>query len=220
MDQKIKKDKKDPNLRRAIFSNISGNVKFKHNTFEEEYDDTTVNAICELIATGVPIDIAAKRLKLSLDEINRQRRAGKLYVEKGIDAPHHSIDMYLKVEEAKAAYFEALIRCVAQKAPTDWKAAITVLERRDPTNWGRNNFKTNLKLEGSQAKQYTQIIDAMNNNEISALEAAQLTDILMRGTKILELEDIKQQIATLKEMIEGTTKVSKDDIAEKAVNGG
>lgn len=205
--------------RRGVFSNATGQALGARHYNKTEYDDKTVNDICELIAMGVPMDVAAKRLGISLGILKSKRSEGRDYMEKDLPASRDCVELYVKTEKAKGAYFESLIRCVAQKAPTDWKAAITVLERRDPTNWGRNNFKTSLKLEGSQAKQYTQIIDAMNNNEISALEAAQLTDILMRGTKILELEDIKQQIATLKEMIEGTTKVSKDEVSRKASNG-
>lgn len=71
------------------------------------------------------------------------------------DPPHHPIlrKFYLAMERAFAHYNSQMVGMVSAAAksgqPNTWQAAMTMLERRDPANWGRRDT-SKIKIEADQ----------------------------------------------------------------------
>lgn len=71
------------------------------------------------------------------------------------DPPHHPIlrKFYMVVERAHAHYNSRMVGLVTDAAssgaPNTWQAAMTMLERRDPANWGKKVI-SNVKIEADQ----------------------------------------------------------------------
>lgn len=93
--------------------------------------DEVANAICESIRRGNYAQVAARAAGISPPTYyswlsrGEQAKSGK-YVE-FLDA----------IKEAEAEAEHRAVKVVADAMPSDWKAAMTYLERRYPDRWGR-----------------------------------------------------------------------------------
>lgn len=85
------------------------------------------------------------------------------------DPPHHEIlgKFYRVVERAWAHYNSQMVHQVTNAAtsgqPNTWQAAMTMLERRDPANWGRRDT-SRVKIEAeTPLVQLNQVVLADEN---------------------------------------------------------
>lgn len=99
--------------------------------------------IVELIAEGVPKGVAIKcsRISDATFYIWRQRgEKARQALEKGEEVPEIELEFLEFLEETEWADAEAerlALSHVKHAFSSDWKSAMTFLERRHPSRWGR-----------------------------------------------------------------------------------
>jgi hypothetical protein len=84
-----------------------------------------VDAICELIAKGVPARWAAIQCGISQGTFFEWQAANPEFAE--------------RIKQARAAKVKKLVGRIWDDAQTSWVAAMTLLERTEPEDFGRTN---------------------------------------------------------------------------------
>lgn len=98
-----------------------------------------LNALVGAARKGVSIRAAARLTGISPRTLHRWREVGANDVENGIETSYGRL--YTEMGRAEAEVEAEMIACIREAAtvPQNWAAAMTFLERRDPTNYGRRD---------------------------------------------------------------------------------
>ncbi len=110
-------------------------------------DGATVNRILTLLKVGNTNEIAAEAAgitKATFYNWMKRGRKAKLALEEDedINVPDSElvyVDFFDSVKKAKAEAIASAVVNVRTAMPTNWQAAMTFLERRDPDHWGRRD---------------------------------------------------------------------------------
>lgn len=146
-------------------------VRMAENEPNDALTPMRITAMEALVKLGVPIPTAAASLKCGR-VVGRWARKARSDSERGIppgfgdgQSPHV---LWLETMDAARAYSEAsLVSAIAMAAPSDWKAAAYILERRYTKRW---NLTSKLEISAEAGKKL----------EISSYSTAKLLD-LARG---------------------------------------
>jgi L-lactate utilization protein LutC len=89
---------------------------------------------------------------------------------------------------------------VVKAAPDHWQAAMTILERRDPTHWGSNNYKTEIKMDPkvSYNERFETILKEAAEGNICLGEANQLANLIVSQAKCEEISSFRKELEELK----------------------
>lgn len=111
------------------------------------------------------------------------------------------VELTKRMNKARSDFYKSMVKCVVNKAPEEWVASMTVLERRDPRNWGRNNYKYEYDLKGSVDEQFSKIAEGLKENNLSLNEAEVLLRLIATKSKIDEVENLKKELEELKTLV-------------------
>ena len=160
-----------------------------------------IENICAHIREGAPYGQAALLSGIGSDLMDRWRREGRRDAANNVDSLYRQLCEAM--DNSRANYFRSLARIVNEAAIKDWTAAMTILERRDPSHWGRNNFKTEINIDSkaSLSDQYKMILEHLNRGNMSTQEAAQRTQVLLNGAHLDEVSEFRKELEELKAKI-------------------
>ena len=119
-------------------------------------------AICAMIREGNTILDAARSVGIHKATVNRWRVKGR-----GNKAPAKYRSFRQAVERAKADSKAELVARIYRASALDWKAAMAILERRHPGEWG----KRPTAIVISQGKSPEKLTDAELALELAAMQA-------------------------------------------------
>lgn len=163
-------------------------------------NDQLIENICDHIRNGAPFYQAALLAGVNRYTHDSWRKRGYLDEAENKETLHSKL---VSCEaRARAEYFQSLVGVLTNKAKEDWVAAITVLERRDPSNWGKNNYKSDVIIDpdSSYSDQHKEIARQMNKGNLSANEALQRAQIVREAAKTEEISNFRKELDALKEL--------------------
>lgn len=153
--------------------------------------------ICYHIQRGAPFDQAALLAGINPLTARDWRQNGKRDLENNVESIYSKYVM--DQETSKAQYFQSLVNVVTSKAETDWVAAMTILERRDPSSWGKNNYKSEMNVaDGTYKGQHEAIMKKMNEGSMSANEALQRSQVVLNGARLSEISEFQKELDEIK----------------------
>lgn len=157
------------------------------------------NTICDHIKEGCPFDTACGLTGIhAATGYNWQRRGREDLKADNHDTIH--AQFALAVNKARCEFYQSLITVVKKAAVTEWVPAMTILERRSPTNWGRNNYKgpMDINANGNYTEQFQEVLQQVKSGKISLLEATQYAGILTQAAKAEEISQFRKELDELK----------------------
>lgn len=153
--------------------------------------------ICYHIQRGAPYEQASLLAGINPHTTRAWRKRGRWDIENEIESEYAKFVM--DEETSKAQYFQSLVNVVTAKAETDWVAAMTILERRDPSSWGKNNYKSEMNVaDGTYKGQHEAIMKKMNEGSMSANEALQRSQVLLNGARLSEVSEFQKELDEIK----------------------
>lgn len=157
------------------------------------------NTICNHIKEGCPFDTACGLAGIHRATAYNWQKKGR----EDLNADNHDTihaQFALAVNKARCEFYQSLITVLKKAAVTEWVPAMTILERRNPTDWGRNNYKAQMDINanGSYQEQFQEVLQQVKSGKISLMEATQYAGILTQAAKAEEISQFRKELDELK----------------------
>lgn len=107
--------------------------------------------IVQLVKSGISLDYAAQKHKISREAIRLWCRQGEADLAAGKQTTKHA-KLVAEINEARGFLLSLMEGTIVHAAirKQDWKAAVTYMERQEPAKWGRKDM---LRVEVDSALQ-------------------------------------------------------------------
>lgn len=173
--------------------------------------DELINKICSLVEQGRPFDYAFILSGIDKSSGYALRSAGV----KDTSKETQEYKLWSSMNEAKSKYLSRLVDRMNRLIDldddkVDWKAVMTMMERRDPGNYRRDGARHETDAvtcdDQDLNKQIAILISQVNSGTLDSDEASKRADLLKTAAFIKDQTETRALVEELKDMIEKQTK--------------
>lgn len=150
-------------------------------------------AFAESIALGMPVKYACDMHGINADTYHRWMKAGEKESE-----PKY-VQFYESIKKAQSQFIAHNLTIIKNAAQAQWLPAAWLLERKAPSDFGRNQTKIKLELKNDCATDKAlslvdQVIDKVAGGELSLEDGKNVAALVEAQRRVLETIQIKERV--------------------------